>query len=199
MARSQILPARLIEQMIPLSARSRSILPACVLRSLIRMMKQRVGLAAPPDGHHQRIHDQRRIPISRHGPADDPAGEQVRHDRNVEPAFCGPDIGEVGQPLLVWPVRLEGSVKDVISNHRPFVLVLRLSTAFGPRPQGVDPHQPFDPVKSAGQPLFQDIAPNAARAVAPVAGPEACLGRRDALGVMDLAGAGRTLEPDVEA
>jgi len=31
---------------------------ACVLRALVRMMKQRVGLSTSPDGHHQRVHDQ---------------------------------------------------------------------------------------------------------------------------------------------
>ena len=54
-------------------------------------------------------------------------------------------------------------------------------------------------VKPACQRLFQDIAPDAARAIGPVAGLEACLNRHHHLGVMDLAGAGRTIEPGVKA
>jgi hypothetical protein len=40
----------------------------------------------------------------------------------------------VGRPLLVRPVGLEVPVEDVVGNHRPFAVILRLSTAFGPRP-----------------------------------------------------------------
>lgn len=43
------------------------------------------------------------------------------------------------------------------------------------------------------------MAPDAARAGGPAAGFEACLDRHDELGVMDLAGAGRAIEPSVEA
>ena len=63
----------------------------------------------------------------------------------------------------------------------------------------IDPHQPFDPVKPACQRLFQNIAPDAARAIGPVAGLEACLDRHHELGIMDLSGAARTIELGVEA
>src|SRR3954469_23379168 len=35
------------------------------------------------------------------GPANDPACEQVDNDGEIQPAFAGPDIGDVGTPLLV--------------------------------------------------------------------------------------------------
>jgi hypothetical protein len=59
------------------------------------------------------------------------------------------------QPLLVWPISLEVAIKDVVGDDRPFAVVLWLSTASGPRPQGIDPHQSFDPAKPAGQPLVR--------------------------------------------
>jgi len=33
------------------------------------------------------------------GPADDPASEQVDDDREVQPTFTGPDIGNIGAPF----------------------------------------------------------------------------------------------------
>lgn len=133
-------------------------------------------------------------PFGLHGPTDDAAREEVQHESDVEPALSCPDIGEVSQPLLVRPVGLEVPVEDVVGDNRPFAVVLRLSKASGPRPQGIDPHQPFDPVQAAGKPLFQQIVPDAASPVGPVAGLEARLDCRDKLGAMDLAGADRTIE-----
>jgi hypothetical protein len=39
-----------------------------------------------------------------HRPADDPAGEGVQHDRQVQPAFAGALLGDVGhpQPIRCW-------------------------------------------------------------------------------------------------
>ena len=125
--------------------------------------------------------------------------KKVEHDRNVKPAFRGPDIGEVGEPLLVQLVSLQVAIQNVVGNQRPFAVVLRLPAASWPCAQGLDPHQPFDPVKVAGQPLFQHIVPEAASPVGPVAGLEARLDCRGKLDVMDLAGAGRTIEPRMEA
>lgn len=66
-------------------------------------------------------------------------------------------------------------------------------------PQGIDPHQPFDPVKPAGKSLRENLPPDTARTGGPIIDLEACLDRRDELYVMDLAIAGRAVEPDVDA
>lgn len=71
--------------------------------------------------------------------------------------------------------------------------------AFLARPRGVQSHPPFDPMQPASKPVFQNIAPTAARAIGPVAGLEARLDRRDELGVLDLADAARAVEPGMEA
>lgn len=133
------------------------------------MIKQRIGLAAVPDGHYQRVHDQRCIAFRLHRPADDASGEEVKNHGHVQPAFGGSNIGEVSQPFLVWPVGGELTVKNIIGDHRTLTLVLRLGPALRARPQAVLAHQPLNPVQAAGQALFEHIASHAARAIGPVA------------------------------
>lgn len=69
----------------------------------------------------------------------------------------------------------------------------------GPRPQGIDPHQPSNPMKPAAKPFLENIAPDTARAIGSAACREARLDRCDELGVMDLAGAGQAAEPVMKA
>jgi hypothetical protein len=54
-------------------------------------------------------------------PADDPAGEQVDDDGEAQPAFAGPDIGDVGAPLLVRSGCSEVLIEQ-IRRDRPGVL-----------------------------------------------------------------------------
>lgn len=112
------------------------------------------------------------IPVSLHGPAHGTPGKEIQHDCDIEPAFRSPDIGEIGQPLLVRPVGLEVPVENIVGDDRARVVISRLAAAPGPRPQGNDPHQTFDPMKAAGQAFLKNIAPDAARAIGPVAGLE---------------------------
>jgi len=100
---------------------------------------------------------------------------------------------------LVRPVRCEISAQDVVSSHRLFSIVLGLSTTLRARSEGINPHQSLDPVKPTGQAILKDIPPYAARAIGPVADFEARLDRRDKLGMVVLAGAGRVVEPSLEA
>jgi hypothetical protein len=58
---SQTLPARLIEQVMPLSASRRWNCSLVYCAALVRVMQQASGLASPPDGHHQGIGDQRGV------------------------------------------------------------------------------------------------------------------------------------------
>ena len=72
-----------------------------VLAPPIGVMQHGVGLASPPDRHHECIGDQLRGHRRTHGPPDHPSREEI-HDRgDVEPAFGGPEIGEVGDPFAV--------------------------------------------------------------------------------------------------
>ena len=162
-------------------------------------MQQSDSLPAPLYRHHQRVHDQWGIPISFHRPAHCAPGAEVENNSNLEPAFRGPDVGEVGQPVLVRPVGLEVPVENVLSDHRPFTIIPRLSPTHRSCPQDIDPHQPFDQVKSADQSFLQDIAPDAMRAIGPISCLEARLDHGDKLGVITLAGGGRAGQPSMEA
>src|SRR3954447_14556131 len=49
-------------------------------------------------------------------PANDPACEQVDNDGEVQPAFAGPHVGDVGAPLLVGPCWREVLIEQVRRN-----------------------------------------------------------------------------------
>jgi hypothetical protein len=56
-ALSHTLPERLIEQTTPCSAISRWNCSLVYWAAAVGMMQQRIGLAASPDRHHQRVGD----------------------------------------------------------------------------------------------------------------------------------------------
>jgi hypothetical protein len=72
----------------------------------------------------------------------------ITEKADIQPARRGPDVGEVGQPFLVRPVRLEVPVEDVVGDDRAFAITLRLSTPLRSRYHGVLPHQVLNPVQS---------------------------------------------------
>ena len=77
------------------------IIDRTVLAATIRVMDQPGGRTAHGKGFAQGGKSQIAVQPVAGGPADDPAGEQVDDDGKVQPAFAGPDIGDVGAPLLV--------------------------------------------------------------------------------------------------
>jgi hypothetical protein len=79
-------------------------------------------------------------------PANDPSCEQVDDDGEIEPAFAGPDIGDVGAPLLVG--RGCGKVLiEQVRRDRPSMMAVRgpLEPPLLPRPQAVVAHQASRP------------------------------------------------------
>jgi hypothetical protein len=89
---------------------------AGVLAAAIRVMQQCIGLASSPDRHHQGIGDELRCHLCTHRPADHASREQIDDDSHIEPTFCRPNIGEVGDPFAVGSGRLEGAVEYVRSD-----------------------------------------------------------------------------------
>jgi len=170
-----------------------------VLRSLVRVMQQGVRLAAPPDGHHQGIHDQRGVPLSLHRPAHDPAGKQIQHDRHIQPTLGSPDVGKVGQPLLVRAIRFEIAVEDVVGDDRSCAIVPRLSAPPWACFQCILAHQPLDPMEAADQTLFKDVMPDTPGAIGPVASLETRVDGRDELRIKDRAVTKRAVQPCMEA
>src|SRR3954452_10234775 len=76
-------------------------------------------------------------------PANDPACEQVDDDGEIQPAFAGPHVGDVGTPLLVGPCCREVLIKQV-RRDRPGVMAVcgPLEPPLLPSPQAVVAHQP---------------------------------------------------------
>ena len=108
-------------------------------------------------------------------------------------------MGEVGLPLLVRPICLKVTIQDLARYDRLFSIVFGLSAAIEPCPGGIQPRQSFNSVQTSGMAIFLNIAPDATRAIGLAARLEACPNRHDELGVMVLAGAGRAVEPSLEA
>src|SRR6202165_2827095 len=79
-------------------------------------------------------------------PADDPACEQVDDNGEIQPAFAGPHVGDVGAPLLVGPCCREVLIKQV-RRDRPSVMAVRgpLEPPLLPSPEAVVAHQPGYP------------------------------------------------------
>lgn len=139
------------------------------------------------------------IPVSLHGPAHGTPGKEIQHDCDIEPAFRSPDIGEIGQPLLVRPVRLEVPVEDIVGDDRAFAIILGRPTPLRSGSHGVLPHQALDPVQPAGQPVLEPVAPDPTGAIGAVAGLETLVDLHDELRVVARPGADRSPESGVEA
>jgi hypothetical protein len=79
-------------------------------------------------------------------PADDPACEQVDDNGEIQPAFAGPHVGDVGAPLLVRP-RCREVLIEQVGGNRPSVMAIGspLEPPLLPSPEAVVAHQPGDP------------------------------------------------------
>jgi hypothetical protein len=78
-----------------------------ILRARIGVADQLVGadgvpiMVALPQGHPQRVHDQLGCFRRRRVPGDDPLGEAVDDERDVDDCRPAADVAEVADPLLV--------------------------------------------------------------------------------------------------
>ena len=164
-------------------------------------MHQSIRLASPPDGHHEGVRNQLRCHAGAHRPANHPAREQVDDSRHVEPALGGPDVGEVGDPLLVRPLGCKLPVQKVRRHVRNLAIafVLRQTPAPWPCPQGLQAHQPLDPMQTAFDTVCQQVSPDTPCAVGSVAGKEACRHLLAYCFVASGSGAGRSVQPGMEA
>ena len=68
----------------------------------------------------------------------------------VKSSFDGPDVGSVGDPLLVRYRCLEGAVEEVVGHHGSLACVLRQPAAPRPGTQPVLPDEPLDAIQAAG-------------------------------------------------
>src|SRR6266540_1285761 len=72
-----------------------------VLTALVRMVKQRGIRLAGLQCHVQGSFHQGGIHVCGHCPAHDLAGKQIQNDRQIQPALCGVNVGEITDPFAV--------------------------------------------------------------------------------------------------
>ncbi len=105
-----------------------------------------------PQGHLQRITDQVSRHALRHRPADHPAGIQVNHDGQVQPAFVRPQVGHVTGPGLIRGGHPKVLLEQV-GRYRQGVAAVggRLELPGGPGPQPLTPQAVRHGLEVAGQ------------------------------------------------
>src|SRR4051812_36477018 len=116
------------------------------LAAAIRMMDQPCCRTAHGQGFAQSGKRQVAMQPIAGGPANHPACEQVDNDGEVQPAFAGPYVGDVGAPLPVGRCCGEVLIEQVWRD-RPGVIAVRgpLEPPLLPSLQAVVAHQPSDP------------------------------------------------------
>lgn len=95
-------------------------------------------------GHHQRAHVQGLSGPVIHRPADDPAGEQVQQDGQVQPTFAGADERHITRPDAVGYRGIEVSHQQVrcwccrlvmLDGEALALPAFGFDTAFAPQPR----------------------------------------------------------------
>ena len=86
------------------------------------------GTAYALHGHRERICRNRRMQRVRHAPPNNTSAPCVHHAREVQEAFVSWNVGDVAQPLLVWSVCGEVTLKK-IGRRRMRVRTTALSMA----------------------------------------------------------------------
>ena len=118
-------------------------------RASIRVMDHPPVRSAALEGHHHSIANELGVDGRAHGPAHDPSGPQIEDRGEIEPAFTGADLGDVGGPEHVWADRVEIAMHQV-SRRRDDVGAGRAPASPGMRPdQVLIAHEPGDTLTAA--------------------------------------------------
>ena len=84
-----------------------------ILAAAIRVVQQLSGWMAIDDRHAPGTFHQLGIQPIPHGPAHHPPGIQIQDDGQIQPAFCGFDVGDVTNPFFVGSGSLKVLVEQV--------------------------------------------------------------------------------------
>src|SRR3954447_25914525 len=128
----------------------------------------------PLDGHDQGVDAQLGPEVVGHRPADDLARGHVLDRGQIQEALVGRDVGDVGQPDLVRPVRGEVP-RQQARGDREIMAAVRGSGCTAAAPAGREPHlthQPRDAPARMPQPFPAQLGVDAWRAVDPPADGE---------------------------
>jgi hypothetical protein len=131
-------------------------------------MQHHVGLATPPDRHHQSIGHELRGHVGLHRPSDHAAREQVDDRGQLEPTCGRPHIREVSNPFAVGGA-LASKLRSRGWLRRRFGLPLagigQQATPARTRPKLLEVHQSLDAMQTAGRAVGQQVVPHPAGCV----------------------------------
>ncbi len=146
-----------------------------ILAPAIGVMQDRVRRAPPPDRHHERIGDELGRHRRTHGPAHDPPREEIENRRDIEPAFSGPEIGEVGNPFAVRRGGIKRPVEHIGGDgvRRAHAGIRGHPSPSGAGAQSGVAHEPLNAMEAAGEALHEQVVPDPPRPVGAIAGVEA--------------------------
>jgi len=167
----------------------------------IGVMQQRIGLAPPPDYHHQSIGDELRGHGCVHRPADHAPREQIDDGSNIEPALRRPHIGEVGESFAVGRRGFEDAVEHIRSDggSLPFTQIGGQATPSRMRSESLQPHQSLYPMQPARHSIRQHVVPPAPGAISPVSRQEAGANLRTQFIIAPTALTARSGQPSIKA
>lgn len=124
---------------------------------------------SPPDCHQQCIQHNGPVQGGLHRPADHRPGVKIENHRQIQPAFPGPDIGDVGHPSNIglldrkFPLQAAGRESVRLSSSISGLLVS------SQRLDPVLPHQARHSMLAAGLAVFPGVAQYPRAAVTPLA------------------------------
>ena len=94
-------------------AQQATIGPACILAAPIRMVHQ-PGRGAPlTQRHMQGGLGQFLFHTPSHRPADHASSIQIQHHGQIQPALSSRDVGEIGHPFFIGPIRREITTQSI--------------------------------------------------------------------------------------
>ena len=83
-----------------------------ILRALIRVMNN-ASRTAHRQRHAQRVQHDRHVQRGRHRPTNDPATEDIEHDRQIQEAHPRRDIRDISDPQHIRRIRRERTVDQI--------------------------------------------------------------------------------------
>ena len=74
---------------------------AAILAATVAVKDRSFAWVSPPAGHEQGVLDQAFLHVGLQAPAHHLAAVQIQHHRQIQPAFIGANVGDVGDPNFV--------------------------------------------------------------------------------------------------
>src|SRR5205807_3808441 len=128
-------------------------------------------------------------------------GEEIDNSSHIEPTHHSPHKREVSNPFAIGSRRVEAAVEHVRSDggRLPLTQIGRQAPPARTCFEGLQPHQPLDPMQTARHPFRQHVFPYPPGAVGPVARNEAGADLCAKLFIASAALTARPCQPGIKA